>query len=128
MAKAITELIRDANREITPADRHAILGLIDQQAAFIAEFESALTVPDDVLPTAGQEWAKVSPDVAFHLIERHAENWAHAGQLMEAWRLAVNAAANPICEHEWLPMSKPHKGCLKCGDVRHDVAEVGAPS
>ncbi|MEX3983748.1 hypothetical protein AB4Y45_32720 [Paraburkholderia sp. EG287A] len=43
------------------------------------------------LPGAGQDWGNIGPDVAFHLIERHAENWAHAGQLMEAWRSAVNA-------------------------------------
>jgi hypothetical protein len=41
MSKSLTELIRDANREITPADRHAILDLIEQQAARIAELESA---------------------------------------------------------------------------------------
>jgi hypothetical protein len=41
MSKAITELIRDANREITPADRHAILDLIEQQAARLAALESA---------------------------------------------------------------------------------------
>lgn len=59
--------------------------------ARIAELEAALTVPDYAMPPDGQDWAKVSPEVAFHLIDRHAENWAHAGQLMEAWRTAVNA-------------------------------------
>ncbi len=43
------------------------------------------------LPECNQDWANVSPEVAFHLIDRHAENWAHAGQLMEAWRSAANA-------------------------------------
>ncbi|MFM0432307.1 hypothetical protein PQQ75_25075 [Paraburkholderia aspalathi] len=60
----------------------------------IVELEAALTVPDDALPPDGQEWAKVLPTIAFHLIGRHAENWAHAGQLMEAWRAAVNSAAD----------------------------------
>lgn len=40
--KALVELIRDANREITPATRHAILDLIEQQAAGIAEREAQL--------------------------------------------------------------------------------------
>ncbi|MDP9651676.1 hypothetical protein [Paraburkholderia caledonica] len=39
MSKSLTELIRDANREIMPADRHAILDLIEQQAARIAELD-----------------------------------------------------------------------------------------
>lgn len=39
----LTELIRDANREITPADRHLILDLIGEKAARIAELEAALT-------------------------------------------------------------------------------------
>jgi hypothetical protein len=42
MSKALTELIRDANRNITPADRHAILDLIEQQAARIAELEAQI--------------------------------------------------------------------------------------
>lgn len=32
-----------------------------------------------------QDWAKIDPAVAFHLIFRHAENWAHTGVLMERW-------------------------------------------
>ncbi|WP_234775054.1 hypothetical protein [Paraburkholderia tropica] len=47
-------------------------------------------MPDE-LPGANQDWATIAPSVAFHLIERHADNWAHAGQLMELWRSAVNA-------------------------------------
>jgi hypothetical protein len=40
MTAALKELICDANREITPADRHAILDLIEQQAAKIAELST----------------------------------------------------------------------------------------
>lgn len=90
--------------------------------------KSALAVPEDALPPDGQEWAKVSPEVAFHLIERHAENWSHAGQLMEAWRLAVNASATAICDHEWQPMTEPHNECLKCGDVRRHPAAPALPT
>lgn len=39
----LTELIRDANREITPADRHAILDLIEAANARIAELEARPT-------------------------------------------------------------------------------------
>jgi hypothetical protein len=64
MSKALTELIRDANREITPADRHMILDLIEQQAERIAELEQELrnianadTVEWDD-PTQFEAWAK----------------------------------------------------------------------
>jgi hypothetical protein len=61
--------------------------------ARIAKLEASAAIPEWAMQSDDQEWTRVSPSVAFHLIERHAENWAHAGQLMEAWRLAVNAAA-----------------------------------
>lgn len=41
-----------------------------------------------------QDWAKTGPAVAFHLIDRHAENWAHTGVLMERWARAW-VKANP---------------------------------
>lgn len=89
-------IIRDAKHALAAADdRHKVtLGMLDAANARIAELESALMVPEDALPPAGQDWSKVEPSVAFHLIERHAENWAHAGKLMEAWRMAVNSASN----------------------------------
>jgi hypothetical protein len=36
----LIETVRDCNREITPADRHGLLKLIEQQAARIAELEA----------------------------------------------------------------------------------------
>jgi hypothetical protein len=46
----LTELIRDANREITPADRHAILDLIEASNARIAQFERILDgLPQDAI-------------------------------------------------------------------------------
>jgi hypothetical protein len=52
-----------------------------------------------------QQWAKVDPAIAFHLIERHAEDWNHAGRLMEAWRLA-NTVTDPSAGHGegWRPI------------------------
>jgi len=32
-----------------------------------------------------KDWAKIDPAIAFHLIDRYAENWAHTGVLMERW-------------------------------------------
>ena len=51
-----------------------------------------LPAPTEQGPIDGQAWAKASPKVVFHLIERHDENGAHIGQLMDPWRAAVNAA------------------------------------
>lgn len=41
-----------------------------------------------------KDWANIDPAVAFHLIDRHAESWAHTGVLMECWARAW-VAANP---------------------------------
>jgi hypothetical protein len=40
------------------------------------------------LPTiedASQNWGKVDGAVAWHLIERHAENWADVGKMMDEY-------------------------------------------
>lgn len=53
----------------------------------LAEVEAAnmqLTVPDWA-EGDDQAWDKVTPAVAWHLIERHGENWAHIGRLMQAY-------------------------------------------
>ena len=34
----------------------------------------------------------------------------------------VAQGAEAVCEHEWEPITKPHKECVKCGDVRLDAA------
>lgn len=44
-------------------------------------------------------WGKIDPAVAFHLIGRHGENWAHTGVLMERWARAW-VAANPMAKEE----------------------------
>lgn len=41
-----------------------------------------------------QDWANTYPAIAWHLIDRHGENWAHTGVLMERWARAW-VAANP---------------------------------
>jgi hypothetical protein len=44
-----------------------------------------------------QDWAKTYPAIAWHLIYRHGENWAHTGVLMERWARAW-VAAHPIAK------------------------------
>ena len=50
-------------------------------------------LPEDL---EAQDWCGMDPAIAFHLIERHAENWDHAGRLMEAWRMAQKPQAEPV--------------------------------
>jgi hypothetical protein len=43
------------------------------------------------LPTleeGSQRWDKLDGATAFHLIERHADNWADAGMMMNEWARA----------------------------------------
>lgn len=50
-------------------------------------------------PDDSQPWGQTDPATAFHLIDRHAENWADAGVLMERWARAW-VAANPAAKDE----------------------------
>jgi hypothetical protein len=52
------------------------------------------------MPMTTQEWADVDPAIAFHLIERYADNWAHAGMMIAAWADARST---------WLPIDSAPK-------------------
>ena len=59
------------------------------QAATLAEQERAMpTVPDQM-----QDWKGMDGTTAFHLIERHADNWADTGKMMDEWHAANIEAA-----------------------------------
>lgn len=49
------------------------------------------------LPTAedieSQNWDRVDGAIAWHLVDRYAEDWAHTARLMHAWRDAAVAEA-----------------------------------
>jgi len=45
------------------------------------------------------DWSKRDPAIAFHLIDRYADNWSHAGVLMERWAKAW-VKANPEKEDD----------------------------
>jgi len=72
---------KELSRFIAAASPAVVLDLI-------ARIERLTVIPEQA-PSTEQEWAKVDPAVAFHLIERHAEDWADAGRMMEAWRAAT---------------------------------------
>lgn len=51
------------------------------------ELRKEVTVPASN-ESGEQDWSGMSGAVAWHLIERHAGNWAEVGQMMDAWAAA----------------------------------------
>lgn len=111
-ADAIEQLQRDNAALMTDGAEQARLvkeaceRAVELEAKLVA-MEAQLEIPDYAMPPDGQEWALIGSAVAFHLIGRHAENWAHAGQLMEAWRdatvfVADHAVAKDAARYRWL--------------------------
>jgi hypothetical protein len=64
--------------------RHGHLGPSRTQRALGADAAPEPAAP----PDTSQEWAKLDGATAFLLIDRHAEDWAHTGRMMDAWRAA----------------------------------------
>lgn len=58
---------------------------------------------------SAQQWAGMDGATAWHLIERHAENWHEIGELMNAW-LRANGGVKWIPCAERLPDS--HVTCI----------------
>lgn len=53
-----------------------------------SEFREAVHIPPTITREEAktcQRWAGMDGAVAWHLIERHAENWADIGLMMDAW-------------------------------------------
>ena len=48
--------------------------------------------PEPTVEDNSQNWAGMDGAVAWHLIDRHADNWADVGKMMDEW-LSANAAA-----------------------------------
>ena len=49
------------------------------------------TVPDNM-----QDWKGMDGTIAWHLIERHADNWADVGKMMDEWFAANQAQPQPM--------------------------------
>ncbi|SCU73469.1 hypothetical protein CNECB9_1150013 [Cupriavidus necator] len=63
------------------------------KAAASQAWSAALSHPageaqPDTVPDTSQDWAKLGGAVAYHLIERHGEDWADIGRKMDAWGAA----------------------------------------
>lgn len=83
---------RAATKAAAPADADELPKLRERVAYLEAMLDARLErKPDD-----SQEWAKVDGAIAFHLIERHADDWNDAGRMMDAWRDANPRRAAPV--------------------------------
>jgi hypothetical protein len=86
-------------RLATPAPVTAAQAEVDKLRAQVEQLQAMLEDRVSRKPNDEQEWAKVDGAIAFHLIERHADNWHDAGNMMESWaraRLAAPAAAQAV--------------------------------
>lgn len=82
----------DATKAAAPADAPELAKLRDR----VAELEAMLDARLERKPDNSQEWAKVDGAIAFHLIERHADDWNDAGRMMDAWRDANPRRASSV--------------------------------
>lgn len=55
----------------------------DQLRAEVERLRREITVP--TVDPNSQNWRGMDGAIAFHLIERHADNWSDAGQMMREW-------------------------------------------
>ena len=58
----------------------------------LTALESGFVMTDDEADKS-QEWKGMDGAIAFHLIERHANNWHEIGVMMRAW-LRANSVAD----------------------------------
>jgi hypothetical protein len=105
--KAAPEKLIEVARDLWNAERlnpqaricEALAEELIEVVPFIERLQSELTAAHEQLgynakPNDSQEWARISGAVAHQLIERHADDWREAGDMMEAFA-ASRAAARP---------------------------------
>lgn len=56
--------------------------LFEQAASEIQQLKELNARLQPTIEDGSQEWAKCDPAIAFHLIDRHSDNWADAGKMM----------------------------------------------
>lgn len=100
---AIGATLEYTGREITKHVGHVLGGYGLKDDWVILSFAERTTSPVSQMtdaPDTSQDWAKLDGATAFHLIERHAEDWAETGHMMESWLAARIAAAAPHAQTE----------------------------
>lgn len=73
------QAIKDA-AFIAAANPSVVLELVGR----LHELERAVTIPNEI-PLSREDWRCVDGAVAWHLIDRYADNWADTGRMMDEW-------------------------------------------
>ena len=79
--RSAANVIQLQGREAPPSFLKAA-DLFEQAAAEIQQLKAQNARLQPTIEDDSQEWAKCDPAIAFHLIERHSDNWADAGKMM----------------------------------------------
>lgn len=99
----IIELARQAGAEIPDGDGN-LWEFDDFDIFHFAELiradeRAALDATEPTVPDNMQDWKGMDGTIAWHLIERHADNWADIGKMMGEW-LAANQTVLDAPERE----------------------------
>ena len=107
----LIETVRDCNREITPADRHGLLKLIEQQAARIAELEARERTMSRLLCRNGEGLCVMDSGLELRLAAPVASgpryDWTVSGMKQSEtgnWVMAGEAADGAMAKDAWQPI------------------------
>ena len=91
------EVLQQALDALLGYKPHLLSHAKEQGSAIIALREAIAQPvrPPATRPANSQDWAGMDGATAFHLIERHSDNWSDAHMMMDEWRLA-NPVAQPV--------------------------------
>ena len=91
---------------------------VDDVLITIREALAEPVIPEDS-PANDQDWGNVDGAIAWHLIDRHADNWAEVGAMMEAWLRAnvEKALAEPVNE-----VCQPDSNCVEADGCPTELA------
>lgn len=64
-------------------------------------YKSPQKTPKPTVPDNSQEWEGMDGCIAWHLIERHADNWSDVGKMMSEW-LEANKTPTEAIYEAWL--------------------------
>jgi hypothetical protein len=80
--------------------------------------------PAPTVPENSQQWAGMEGHIAFHLIERHADNWSDIDRMMKEW-LAANSAPSPVAIPEGMVLQEVINGLRQTVEkIRSDVESL----
>lgn len=70
---------------------HGLVFWIDNLKSAREELRQTLAQPEPTVEDNSQQWKGMDGAVAWHLIDRHADNWADIGKMMDEWLKANQA-------------------------------------